>query len=84
MPGTFVLAGEVVDLHEVDQVGVAAIDVGEAGVAAHALVAETEGMAAEGIGEHGAEGIVVDVAAAVVGGAGVAQVTLERLAYAQR
>ncbi|MNX85723.1 hypothetical protein D3C86_1175740 [compost metagenome] len=41
-------------------------------------------MAAEGIGEHGAEGVVVDVAVTVVGGAGVAQVALERLACAQR
>ncbi len=41
-------------------------------------------MAAEGIGEHGAKGVVVDVAVAVVGGAGVAQVALERLACAQR
>src|SRR5690606_36973423 len=34
LPGLLVLEGEVADLHEVDQEGVGAVDVGEAGVAA--------------------------------------------------
>ncbi|MNZ32984.1 hypothetical protein D3C78_503220 [compost metagenome] len=41
-------------------------------------------MAAEGVGEHRAEGLVVDVAGAFVGGAGEAQVALEGLLVAQR
>ena len=41
-------------------------------------------MTAEGIGEHGAEGLVVDIGVAVVGGAGEADVALQALLVAQR
>ncbi|MNF72646.1 hypothetical protein D3C84_546280 [compost metagenome] len=41
-------------------------------------------MTAQGVGEHGAEGLVVDVAAAIIGGAGIAQVGLERLLVGNR
>ena len=69
LPGAFFGAGKIVDLHEVDQVRVAAIHIREGAVAGHVLVAGAELMAIEGIAEQAVEGGVVDLAAA--GGAGV-------------
>src|SRR3546814_19011822 len=49
LPGFLVLVGEVADLDEVHQLGVGAVDVGEAGVAAHLLVADAEGVDRKGV-----------------------------------
>src|SRR3989338_7899318 len=62
LPGALVGVGEVVDLHEVDQERVAAIDIGVTGVAAHVLKAQAEFVAVDRVAEHGVEGAVVDLA----------------------
>ncbi len=84
LPGTLVLVTEIVDLQQVDQRVIATGDVGETGIAAHVLVTAGEGMSAMLVGEQRAEGVVVDVAAAIVGGAHIAQVGLEALRLADR
>src|SRR5690606_17079531 len=66
LPGAFLDVGEVVDLHEVDQERVAAGDIGERIVTAHALVAGAEGVTTQAVGEHGAKGLVVQVAEVAV------------------
>ncbi|MNF88165.1 hypothetical protein D3C81_1589260 [compost metagenome] len=62
----FVDVGEVADLHEVDQIRIAAADVRIRIVATHALVAETQSMATEAIGKHRAEGLVIELAEVAV------------------
>src|SRR5690606_33621144 len=62
LPGALVGIGEVVDLHEVDQEGVAAIDIGKAGIAAHLLVGEADLVAVQAVAEHAVPGLVVDLA----------------------
>ena len=77
LPGALLGAGEVVDLDEVDQVRVAAFQVGEGVVAVHSLPGRAEGMVAKAVGEHAVERLVVDAAGlgrAAVGAAGEAQV----------
>ncbi|MNE11934.1 hypothetical protein D3C80_1047120 [compost metagenome] len=41
-------------------------------------------MTAQGIGEHGTEGLVVDIARTIIGGAGVTQIGLQRLLVGDR
>ncbi len=62
LPGALVGIGEVVDLHEVDQEGVAAVDIGKAGIAAHLLVGEADLVAVQAVAEHAVPGLVVDLA----------------------
>ncbi|MNZ41442.1 hypothetical protein D3C78_589930 [compost metagenome] len=60
LPGALLGRSEVVDLHIVDQIGVAAIQVRHRVIADHALPAGAEGVAADGISQHAAQGTVVD------------------------
>src|SRR5690606_6447927 len=85
LPGLLVLLCEITDLYEVDQIGVdVTAKIGEAGVTGHLLVAQAEAVATERVGDHGAEGLVIDVGVAIVGGALVAQIGLQRLAFRDR
>src|SRR5690606_12783738 len=85
LPRLLIFVGKITDLYEVDQVGVnVTADIGEAGVAGHFLITQAETMATKRVGDHGAEGLVVDVGVAIVGRALVAQIGLQRLAFGDR
>src|SRR5690606_40587311 len=75
LPGLLVFLSKVTNLYIVDQVGVdVTADIGKAGVAGHLPVAEAETVATERVGDHGTEGLVVDVGGAIVSRALVTQV----------
>ncbi len=87
LPGALVSVGEIVDLDEVDQVRVAAVDVGIAGVTVHLLIGEADLVATQAVAHHAVPGLVVDLAG--IGCAGVitdhqAQVGGQRRILAQR
>src|SRR5690606_28467429 len=85
LPGLLVFLSKVTNLYIVDQVGVdVTADIGKAGVAGHLLVAQAETVATERVGDHGTEGLVVDVGGAIVSRALVTQVRLQRLAFSDR
>ncbi|MNF00967.1 hypothetical protein D3C76_1731070 [compost metagenome] len=79
MPGAFVAVGEVTELHVVEQEGIAARYIGVPRIPAHALVGQAKGVGRVSVGQHGAIGAVVDVAAAGVLGPGSAYFGLQRL-----